>query len=303
MFNNSDLILVRYSELGLKARYTRRKFEDILVENIKNALKSKHIESRIKKERGRIYVYTDETEKSITILKKIFGIKSVSPALKTSSNISSISRYALQIAEKKLNTDQSFALRVRRSGSHEFSSQDVAIKVGEKIVNKTGSPVDLTNPDFELFIEVRDQNSFLFTEKIECTGGLPLGSQGKVLSLIEKTEDLLASWYLMRRGCKTIFLTKSSTLYQQIDAFNEDWFNHGGILVENTDKLYKIADEIINKQNCVALITGHSLKISSNVLPNLKNIKENVSSPVLHPLIALEKDSITKKCRKVGVLK
>ena len=92
---------------------------------------------------------------------------------------------ALQLTKNILTEEKSFAIRSTRVGTHTFSSQQVAVHIGNDIVKATHAGVDLTNPDIELFIEIRDKKSFLFTEKINGVGGLPLGTQGRILALIE----------------------------------------------------------------------------------------------------------------------
>ncbi|PNX50190.1 MAG: hypothetical protein BV456_07470, partial [Thermoplasmata archaeon M8B2D] len=82
----SNLIIVRYGEIGLKAEYTRKQFENILIKNIKSSLKRENISSNIKQTRGRIYVHTDQIKTACNILKKIFGIISVSPVVHTISD-------------------------------------------------------------------------------------------------------------------------------------------------------------------------------------------------------------------------
>ena len=175
------LIIVRYGEIALKGRETRNRFENTLVSNIKNAFNFEKLSNKIKRERGRIYIYTDQINECLEVLRKIFGIISVSPAFQTLSDMESISKLALNVVKEVLNEKKSFAIRTTRTGEHNFSSQDVAIKIGNDIVKATKASVDLTNPDLELFIEIRNDKAFVFTEKIPCMGGMPINTQGKIL--------------------------------------------------------------------------------------------------------------------------
>jgi len=93
---NYDLILIRYGELSLKSSFVRKQFESILIRNIKYAFAFNNISCKIKTERGRIYLHTDEISKGLDVLKRIFGITSFSPAVKTSSKIDQISNYSIQ---------------------------------------------------------------------------------------------------------------------------------------------------------------------------------------------------------------
>ncbi len=297
-----ELIIVRYGELTLKGKQSRKIFENKLVQNIKNAFDKQNIFSKILKEWGRIFVYTNQIEECITVSKKIFGITTVSPAIQTKSNMESISKLALEISKQELNKDKSFAIRARRIGEHDFSSQDVAIKIGNEIVKATSAKVDLNKPDLELFIEIRRNNAFLFTEKIPCLGGLPLGSQGNICALIDLPESILAAWYLMKRGCNIFFAIQKSEI-KDLNLFIENWYAKLNILTVNLkSNYYEQINLIAEKNNCYAISVGYSLfNNSQKVLNDIKQLKKHIRYPILHPLIAMDKDDIIKKCMNIGI--
>ena len=116
---NYELIIVRYGEIGLKARATRRQFEHTLVNNIKKALETEKISNEIKLKRGRIFVFTDNIEYTLSVLNKIFGITSISPATKSDSGMDSMEKLAVEISKKQMKKTDSFALKVTREGKHE----------------------------------------------------------------------------------------------------------------------------------------------------------------------------------------
>jgi tRNA uracil 4-sulfurtransferase len=295
-----DLIIVRYAEIALKARQTRQRFESILINNIKTALKNKEIENKLKKEWGRIYIYTNEIESSIKVLQKIFGIKSISPAIQIKTDIKTITKAACNISKKILSKNKSFAIRATRTGKHDFSSQDIAIILGNSIVNETKASVDLINPDFEIFIEVRQDNSYIFIEKIAGPGGMPVGSQGCVLSIIDKKKDILASWYLMKRGCKIIFLNLKKSNNQILKSFTNDWFVKFNVFQTNSKKnIFENIKKTALENKCDAVITGHIL--SGSTILDLKNYKRNIDIPIFNPLISMNEKIVIKKCNEIGL--
>jgi len=297
-----ELIIVRYGEIGLKAKETRKRFEQALVNNIKTALNKEHISSRIKREWGRIYVYTNQINESLAILQKIFGITSISPAVQTQSDMNFMSKLAVTFSKEVLSKEKSFALRVTRTGDHEFTSQDVAIKIGNDIVKETKAFVNLTKPDFELFIEIRDKNAYIFTEKIRGTGGLPLGTQGKILALIDNPKSILASWYLMRRGCKIIFINTKKSNTEALCSFTSDWYADSDISIVDSGKdIYENLNKTASERKCDAVVTGHSLGNSQHKLSDIKLFKKHITFPILCPLIAMDQDEISKKCKEIGV--
>lgn len=300
-----ELIIVRYGELGLKASETRKRFEDTLVNNIINALKTRNISFEVKKQRGRIYVFTNQINESINVLKKIFGITSISPAIKTISEMKIISKFSVDISKEKLTKNKSFALRVERTGTHDFTSQDVAVQIGTDIVKTTKSKVDLTNPDVELFIEIRDEDAYLFTKKIRCNGGLPLRTQGKILVFIDSFDAILAAWYVMRRGCSMVFLNSDSSISEALNSFIDEWHSDKEIVFfDNKKSLYENINDVTTKKKCVAFVTGHSLHDSSfDVISELKLLNDQIKLPILNPLIAMTLEEIKNKCWELGIKK
>jgi len=296
---NYKLIIVRYGEIALKGKETRNRFENILVSNINNALQTEKIVHKIKKERGRIYIFADQIQNSINVLQKVFGITSVSPAVRIENDMKSMSKLAIKLAKEKITSKNSFALRVTRTGSHNYSSQDVAVKLGNDVVNATAAKVDLTNPFFKLFIEIRQKEAFFFVEKIRGIGGMPLNTQGNVLSLVDTYNSILAAWYLMRRGCKVVFACLDESYCDAIDNFSTDWYASSNTITVNSKKedFYKTLNKIGVENNCEAIVTGFVFDDISEI----RMITEKCNLPVLHPLIAMEKDEIKNKCKEIGL--
>lgn len=299
-----ELIIVRYGEIGLKAKETRRRFENTLINNIKSALKTKQINNKIKNEKGRIFIYTSKINVSILILQKIFGIISISPAIHTSSDIETMSKILVKISKGKINQEKSFALRVTRIGKHNYSSQDVAIKIGNDIVNETKAKVNLTMPDFELFIDIRETHSYIFTEKIRGPGGLPLGTQGNALAIITDIKSILAAWYLMRRGCKIHIVNINKENSNILRSFLKNWYIVTDVLTHDIKKnnLNEKLNKIIAERNCDAIIIGDTnIKNSQNELSTIKILKKTFNLPIFNPLIAMDDNEISQKCKEIEI--
>jgi tRNA uracil 4-sulfurtransferase len=298
-----DVILVRYGELSLKSTYVRQYFESTLVRNIKKALTLENIPHSITKERGRIYLSTTEISKSCLVLSRIFGIVSFSPAVQTTSEMEDMSRVSQTLIENILTEEKSFAIRATRVGSHKFSSQQVAIQVGSDIVKATHADVDLTHPDVELFIEIRNKKSFLFTEKIKGVGGLPLGTQGKILALVENPSSLLATWYLMRRGCNVIIVNMKKSNDESIHSFLAQWYADAEIISidPKTKNFYDQLRTIASEKNCDAVVTGHTLEEPVSSLAAIAQLKKQSSIPILTPLIAMTSEELSQQSRKRGI--
>ena len=198
MVETSKKILVRYGEIFLKSAPVFREFEKKLLENIKRALQRVKIPFKIKKERGRIFVLTKKEKEAIRELRKVFGIVSFSPVYHLdTSELEEIKKFCQENFKNFLKQKETFAIKAKRIGKHPFSSQDLGNEIGKVIKGK----VDLKNPDKEIFLEVRGNNTYIFTEIFSGPGGLPVSTSGKVISFLSGGIDsAVASCLVMKRG-------------------------------------------------------------------------------------------------------
>jgi thiamine biosynthesis protein ThiI len=329
-----DLIIARYGELALKSDGVRKRFENRLANNIRAS-----IDAEVKVRQARIYISPKDFNDAIEKLERIFGIVSYSPVVTTKSTFEdieeSVSSYAENLHDEGLlDENTKFAISCRRVGNHEFSSQEMAAFAGAVVVKKYSSPVDLTNPELTIFLEVRDNDTYIFHEKIPGPGGLPLGTQGKVVALVSSGIDSpVATYLMMKRGCQVIALFCDNDPYTTPEAlknFNDliDQLNlyasgapikrrvvkYGDYLStcksDAPDKMtcvlcksgmYKLAGKLAKKMHAEAVIDGSSLgQVASQTLPNILATREDLDVPVLSPLIGLDKVEITRIAEKIG---
>ena len=329
-----DLIIARYGELALKSDGVRKRFENRLANNIRAS-----IDAEVKVRQARIYISPKDFNDAIEKLERIFGIVSYSPVVTTKSTFEdieeSVSSYAEKLHEEGLlDENTKFAISCRRVGNHEFSSQEMAAFAGAVVVKKYSSPVDLTNPELTIYLEVRDNDTYIFHEKIPGPGGLPLGTQGKVVALVSSGIDSpVATYLMMKRGCQVIALFCDNDPYTTPEAlknFNDliDQLNlyasgapikrrvvkYGEYLStcksDAPDKMtcvlcksgmYKLAGKLAKKMHAEAVIDGSSLgQVASQTLPNILATREDLDVPVLSPLIGLDKVEITRIAEKIG---
>lgn len=326
------LIIVRYGEIGVKSPRVRRRFENKLISNIKNKL-----DCKIEINQGRIFVYPQNFKTAEATLSKVIGIVSYSPAVCTKTDFDTIeetlSKYVDDlISEDLFNENKSFAVRGRRVGTHEFTSQEIAGFCGSVIVKKTGAPVNLSKPDFEFFVEVRDDKTYIFHQKMEGLGGLPLGTQGKVVALLSGGIDSpVAAFLMMKRGCEVIALHFNNYPYtggsnekvmkiihkleeyspSKLKYFEASYGDYLKSCIEDAPVrltcvlcktgMYKIAEKIAERDGALAIVDGSSLgQVASQTLPNLLATRYVTKMPVLSPLIGLDKIEIESIGKKIG---
>jgi thiamine biosynthesis protein ThiI len=303
---NENIIVVRYGELALKKRETRKQFERTLKKNIRYAFASRKIDCIIENIWGRFYIYTSDLLNGIDILQRIFGITSVSPALTSSSDLKELSNKCISYLEGKIRTTDSFALRVVRTGQHDYTSQDAARIVGDYVRNYFSCSVNLKKPDIEVYIEIRDACSYIYLEKWRGPGGMPIGTQGRICSVVACDDDMLAAWYLMKRGCSLVFIAMNSSIKSDLSQFLSLWYVKSPIYsLESEEKFIERLGQIALLHHCHAVCMGSSFskekKEKLQLLNRIVDIRDSVSLPVLTPLIAMEKREIEQMNRTLGL--
>ncbi len=234
--------LLRYGEMGLKGRHVRGQMMRRLRKNILRILSDRDTGAKVSEEEGRLFVETDQSE-GRSLLGRVFGLVSFSPVWETGADLKDVSAKAVQLAKEVWTVGPSFAVRTRRVGDHSFTSAEVARVVGSAILSALPElKVNLTAPDWEIHVEVRGPVAFLFTEILPGVGGLPLGTQGKVVSLVETTEGAMASWLMMKRGCYVLPVFRSGEQWASgLRAWDPDlrWRS-----IDSLEEMRRVADEV-----------------------------------------------------------
>ena len=199
-------------EIWLKSMKVRMRMVKTLTNNIKQSLKRSRIifhKFQLSKDATRLFFFfnNEDIQNVMDLLEKVFGIDSFSPALRTSNNLKNIIQRSLEVCKDILNKNDTFAIRVKRSGKHGYTSQEVAQNVGQAVLENFSDlnlKVNLSNPKKRIFIEVRGEFSYIFTEIIKSKWeGLPIERNKKIICMdIGRVNDLLAGFLLMRRGCE-----------------------------------------------------------------------------------------------------
>lgn len=207
------LFLVRYGELALKSPPVRREFESVLRRNILDQFVREGITGRLRSDHGHLYVEVDDGERARGVLKRVFGITSVSEVHEVPSERSVIRDRLLELAEPRLTPAARFAVRARRTGQHLFTSQELARDLGGDVLERFADrhlAVDLEHPEVELFVEVRGPRTYLYFDRTAGPGGLPLGVAGRLVALVDGPRGALGTYLMMKRGCRVAMVALPS---------------------------------------------------------------------------------------------
>lgn len=334
-----DIVIVRYGEIGIKSEQVRRKYEQLLMNNIRAMLDSRKVKYEdVIRERGRIFVKTKDP-KATDAVSNVFGVVSASPAITTGPTIEEAAKVAAKIGKKIIKDNESFAIQARRSGGQPFTSQDIGRLCGDAVFNavkKRKPRVDLKHADHDIYVEIRDSGSYISTEIVKGVGGMPLGSQGKMIAMVSGGIDSpIASWLMMKRGCEIVpvffdndpFFANDSTQKRAIKCLAKlkEWspghpikayiMPHGKNLQAFQEKgnmkytcvfckhlMYKVSRALAHKTKAQGIITGSSIgQVASQTSDNMLAEIYEVDFPIYHPLIGMDKEEIVTISKKLGL--
>jgi tRNA uracil 4-sulfurtransferase len=330
-------IICHYSEIGLKGK-NRSYFEKKLKDNIKNSLDANAPNSFviINRLRGRFLIELTELGQNSTaqiknILINIFGLAYFAFAYESLSDMDIIKSDSLELMKRlKFET---FRVTARRIDSRfPYTSQQLNEDVGEVIFEKMNKSVNLKYPEATCFIDVLDEGTFLFTEKIQSAKGLPIGVSGIVVVMLSGGIDSpVAAFYAMKRGMRVIYVhfhsvplvseasvekvrdtveilkkyqPKSKLYLMKFAAIQQQ------ILVDCNEKLrvvlyrrymMKIAEKVAESEFASAIYTGEALgQVASQTIENITVVEESVKLPIMRPLIGFDKLEIIEKAQEIG---
>ncbi len=325
---SNRVIIIRYAELYLKGK-NRGFFEKLLMENIRRSLKGIECVATFGRSRYEISDYTEEAE-ILSRLQKVFGIHSVSVAQKCESDLETICKIAQQYSISgtfKVSTN-------RADKTYPLTSVEVNAKVGGAILEANPHlKVDVHNPQTVINIDIREDGfTYIFKDKIPCSGGMPVGSAGKGLLLLSGGLDSPVAGYMMaKRGLKLNAIHFHSYPYTSEKA-KQKVIDLAEILSEYTGSIMltcipftkiqeeihrccnsnymitivrrfmmRIAERVAALDECGCLINGESLgQVASQTLQSITVTNDIVKSmPIFRPCIGMDKQEIIEIALKI----
>lgn len=329
-----DHILVRYGELTLKGA-NRKTFVNKLRSNVKRALMPLQ-GYKVKANRDRMYIELDEgadIEEMCRRLEKVFGMYSISPVLKIDKTIEAVRDIAVKFAQGYAHGD-TFKIDVKRSDKNfPFDTYQLQKELGGTVLNATHDlTVDVHNPTHTIKVEVRLDAIYVYDKVIAGSGGLPVGTGGKTLLMLSGGIDSpVAGIEVMRRGVtveaihfhsppftsekakdKVIELTRImsahvgpiklhivpfTALQKQINKVVHERYT----MTSTRRMMMRVADKLVHDIDGHAIVNGENLgQVASQTLKSMYAINHVTSTPILRPLLTLDKEDIVKKAKEIG---
>lgn len=332
-----DHILIRYGELSLK-KSNRKQFINKINANIKRALKE--FSQLAYESRGlRFYIILngEDSSKISEILKKIPGIYSFSVVSRCDSNINAIKEQALILVKKEFeNGAKTFKVETNRGDkTFPLNSLEISKEVARHLfINLENLKADVHNPNFVLYLDVRQEGTFLFTKIEMGLGGFPAGVLGKTMLMVSGGIDSIVAGYMaVKKGMtieaihfaappytsdlavqKVIDLLETIVPYTEYQVINLHIIPFTEIqkaIYDNCREdycitimrrmMYRITEQVAKQLNALAILNGENVgQVASQTLESMATIEDVVRMPVIRPLATFDKQDIVDVSRKIG---
>lgn len=328
-------IIRLFPEISIKSRPVRSRLIQQLQHNIINACKHHQLQVHVFSQWDKQFVRCEDADRDrvVTELSRIPGIHS----------FQAVSEFEFESFEDIFNgcrdilgpriIDKTFALRVRRRGTHSFTSQQAERILGGMFkANFANKGVNLSHPEVTLNIEIDQNRAFVIEESFKGLGGFPIGSQGECLSLLSGGFDSgVSTYYAIRRGLRVhyLFFNMGGTAHE-LGVKKEAYFlwdryasshrvkfitipfeeivgqilertHHGvrGVILKRM--MMRTGAAAAARLQAEALVTGESVgQVSSQTLINLRHIDSVTDMLILRPLAMMDKQQIIDEAEAVG---
>ena len=332
----NDILLLKLGEIVLKG-LNRRSFEKKLVGNVRRRLIGLGNFS-VSCMQSTIYVEplddSADMDAAFAAMQDVFGIVKVSRAAACEKDKDAITRLAIDYLRDDMLRAKSFKVESKRSDKRfPMTSIQLSQYVGGELAEAyPNCAVDVHDPELVVHVEVRDMAAYVHSQPVDGAGGMPVGSNGKAITLLSGGIDSPVSSYMIaKRGIhlipvhffsfpytsqqakeKVVELGQILTTYCGSMTLEVVPFTH--IQEEIRDKcpeeyftlimrrfMMRIAERIAERTGAGAIVTGENLgQVASQTMEAMATTQAVTRFPVLQPLIGMDKEEIVRMARRIG---
>ena len=331
-----DMILLKQGEIVLKG-LNKRSFEQKLLSNIRRRLKDLG-EFEVYCVQSTVYVEPKNDEADLDAafesLKKVFGVVALSRAAACEKDKDAIVELAKSYLADDMRSAKSFKVETKRSDkSFPMTSIQISQYVGGELAEAfPDTAVDVHNPELTVHVEIRDYAAYVHAAPTPGAGGMPVGSNGRAVTLLSGGIDSPVSTYMIaKRGVKLIpvhffsFPYTSELAKQKVIELAQLLTDYcGSMTIEIVPFTHiqeeirakcpeeyftlvmrrfmmRIATRIADANGCKAIVTGENLgQVASQTMEAMACTRAVTPLPVLQPLIGMDKEEIVTIARKIG---
>ena len=313
----------------MKSSPVRRTLEQRLIDDLRFSLASEgETTSRVERDAARLVVHgIREVGTSALTCSRVFGVAYAAPAILVPANMEGVTSTLVNLARQSLEEGGSFAIQAHRSTPGTLPRRSVELSGGAEVLRTLKDRkvrVDLNHPDVTLYVDLIGDWAYVYREKLEGPGGLPLSSQWKMLAVLDSGPlTILAAYSMMRRGCMVQLLIPTSNTIKPFDeetqlllanklgklvarpgykAFRLDLdqlVKNGKVSRRDPRKLVRAAAiEFAKKKRFRGIVLGD---IGGRLEASMPYRYSAVEIPIVQPLLGLLPEDIDQLSRLVGI--
>ena len=333
-----EIFLLKLGEIVLKGA-NKRQFEDKLRQNVRRRMRP-FGNFDVYLMQSTIYVEPmDEmcdVDGAWDACGSIFGLVSLCRCRACEKDLDSIFNTIEEYLGDELDCAESFKVESKRSDKRfPLTSIGISQAIGGRLAEAHPScRVDVHNPAYTVYVEVRDLAAYVHGPAVPGAGGLPTGVGGRAMCLLSGGIDSPVAAYMMaKRGveieCVHFFsypytseLAKNKVLelarlvtrycgrmtvnvvsFTQIQEAIRDNCPEEFFTLIMRRFMMEISQRIGQEHGCEALITGENLgQVASQTMQAMAVTGAVVDVPIFMPLVGMDKEEIVTIARKIGTM-
>lgn len=334
----NEIFLLKLGEIVLKGA-NKRQFEDKLRQNIRRRMKAYgNFDVYIMQSTVYVQPMDDlaDVEAAWDACHSIFGLVSLCRCRPCEKDLESIYNAIEEYLGDDLDCAKSFKVESKRSDkSFPLTSIAISQEIGGRLAEAHPScEVDVHNPEYTVYVEVRDLAAYVHGPAEPGAGGLPTGVGGRAMCLLSGGIDSpVAAYMIAKRGveieCVHFFsypytseLAKNKVLelarlvtkycgrmtvnivsFTQIQEAIRDNCPEEYFTLIMRRFMMEISQRIAKDDGCKALITGENLgQVASQTMEAMAVTGAVVDIPIFMPLVGMDKEEIITIARKIGTM-
>ncbi|MCW8088730.1 tRNA 4-thiouridine(8) synthase ThiI [Lactobacillus jensenii] len=327
-------VMVRYGELSTKGK-NRKDFIGRLAGNVEKVLADlENVKIYPKHDRMHIVLNGASFEEVDRRLKKVFGIQTYSPVIRTEKTLEAIKKTALEIMQAVYKSGMTFKVNTKRADHHfEYDTNQLNLMVGDYLFDNLQDPkVEMKHPDVVLRLEVRQDAVYISNQLLHGPGGMPVGTAGKAVMMLSGGIDSpVASYLALKRGVDIEMvhffsppytsdkaLAKAKELtgilanycgkitfiavpFAEIQETIKEKLPEGYLMTIQRRFMLRLADMIREKRKGLAIFNGESVgQVASQTLESMAAINNVTTTPVIRPVATMDKTEIIRLAEEIG---
>ena len=333
-----EIFLLKLGEIVLKGA-NKRQLEDKLRQNVRRRMRA-YGNFDVYLMQSTVYVEPmDEmcdVDGAWDACNSIFGLVSLCRCRACEKDMDSIFNTIEEYLGDELDCAESFKVESKRSDKRfPLTSIGISQEIGGRLAEAhPACRVDVHNPAYTVYVEIRDLAAYVHGPAVPGAGGLPTGVGGRAMCLLSGGIDSPVAAYMMaKRGveieCVHFFsypytseLAKNKVLelarlvtrycgrmtvnvvsFTQIQEAIRDKCPEEFFTLIMRRFMMEISQRIGQEHGCEALITGENLgQVASQTMQAMAVTGAVVDVPIFMPLVGMDKEEIVTIARKIGTM-